>query len=199
MRFHFSFFSLDKITSCIENISSEDISEPASIFKCPDLPCSLAFHRDFLIVGSNNASVSGFEVNSSTGIIQSTASWKIQLPIAPEQFEISEVNDLWIDTENETLYAACANDVLKYSLDNGVFVQKFEGHKDFIHSVNGCDNNIVTASEDGTVKLWDNRQKKATASLEPSKNAGLVRKKLGKWVGAANISKVIEINCHSFA
>lgn len=132
-------------------------------------------------------------MNSSTGNI-GNLSWKVQLAQ-----EISDdVNDLWIDTENETLYAACGNEVYQISLEDGRITHKFEGHKDYIHSVSGYGNNFVTASEDGTVKLWDYRQKKATNTLEPSKNQNLVQKTFGKlsssWIGSACITKVMIIS-----
>lgn len=131
--FYFN-YSVDKITACIENITNEQISDPIAIFKCPDKVYSLSFHREFLIVGSAGI-VSGYTISS--GILQKKA-WSIQLPISPEACEMSEVNDLWVDSENETVYAACGDsNVYVCSLEDGTFIRKLSGHKDYIHSVDG--------------------------------------------------------------
>lgn len=51
---------------------------------------------------------------------------------------MSEVNDLWVDAENDMIYAACGDsNVYVCSLEDGLFIKKLSGHKDFIHSVNG--------------------------------------------------------------
>lgn len=181
-------FSIEKITTCIENITNDDMSDPLSTYNCTDKPIfSLAFHRDFLIAGSSNGLVTGYVV--SNGIIQKT-SWSIQLPLNHEQYEIGEVNDLWVDQANDLIYAACGNWIYQCSLDDGKVVKEFKGHKDYIHSVRGYGDNIVSASEDGSVKLWDQRENKApTVSLEPYKCPTVNRKDFGKWIGSASISK----------
>lgn len=164
------------------------MSDPVSIFKCKETPISLAFHREFLIVGGTNGIISGFSV-SKNGTIQKL-SWSIQLPLDHEQYEIGEVNDLWIDQENDLIYAACGNYVYQCSLENGKVIKLFKSHKDYIHSIKGYGSNLVTASEDGTVKLWDQRENKTpTYTLEPNKCPAVCRGDFGSWVGSASISK----------
>lgn len=133
-KYIFCDFSVAKITACIENITNEQISDPIAVFKCAEKIFSLAFHREFLIVGSSGF-VSGYSISS--GVIQKK-SWSIQLPISPEACEMSEVNDLWVDFENDTVYAACGDsNVYVCSLEDGTFLKKLSGHKDYIHSVHG--------------------------------------------------------------
>lgn len=50
------------------------------------------------------------------------------------------------------------------------------------------DNQLVSGSEDGTVRLWDFRQSAATSIIKPYENPKLNRPELGKWVGAASLS-----------
>lgn len=180
-------FSIEKITSCIENITNDDMTDPFSVYKCAETPISLAFHRNFLIVGSTNGLLSGF--NTSNGIIQKSA-WSIQLPLEHDQYDLGEVNDLWMDHENDLIYAVCGNQVYQCSLEDGKVVKEFKGHKDYIHSVRGHGTHIVSASEDGSVKLWDKRENQVpTFSLEPHKCPEVNRKDFGKWIGSASISK----------
>jgi WD40 repeat protein len=127
--------SLDKIAASIENISNEQISDPFALFKSPDKIFSLAFHREFLIIGSVGY-IHGYSISSS-GIIEKK-DWSIQLPISPEACEMSEINDLWVDPENDLIYAGCGDaNIYVCSLEDGNFVRKLSGHKDYIHSVHG--------------------------------------------------------------
>lgn len=57
------------------------------------------------------------------------------------------------------------------------FVCKFSGSQ------------LVSASEDGSVRLWDMRQKMHTNSVQPYLSEKLVRPELGKWIGAASLSE----------
>lgn len=46
---------------------------------------------------------------------------------------------------------------------------------------------LITASEDGTVKLWDSRTGSSHNKLEPHTNSKVSRPDVGKWVGSAAI------------
>lgn len=50
------------------------------------------------------------------------------------------------------------------------------------------DNQLVSASEDGTIRLWDMKQSSATSIIKPYENDRLARAELGKWMGTASIS-----------
>ena len=61
------------------------------------------------------------------------------------------------------------------------------GHQKYIHAVSHCAATglVASASEDGSVRLWDARIKKpCTATLVPSTRSELARSKCGQWVGA---------------
>lgn len=46
----------------------------------------------------------------------------------------------------------------------------------------------MTASEDGSVMFWDQREKNASFTLEPYKHASINRPNFGHWVGSASIN-----------
>jgi len=66
-----------------------------------------------------------------------------------------------------------------------------KGHEDYIHDMDYCpqSNALVSASEDGTARIWDIRTKKAQVQvIKPSKHEALLRPKVGNWLGATSIS-----------
>lgn len=180
-----NYFSIEKIAACIENITNDQISDPISSFKCPDKVFSLAYHRDFLITGSQG-SIIGYSISSSGQILKKT--WTIPLPVSPDALERSEVNNLWVDKENDTIYAGCGDSNVYSCRLEDRNVRKFSGHKDYIHSVHGHDKLVVSASEDGAVNFWDSREETVSFSLEPAKFANIARPNFGNWIGSASIN-----------
>lgn len=47
---------------------------------------------------------------------------------------------------------------------------------------------VVTASEDGSVMFWDQREKSVSFTLEPYKHANINRPNFGHWIGSASIN-----------
>lgn len=74
------------------------------------------------------------------------------------------------------------------NLEDGQIVRDYTGHKDYIHCVHGSGSRIFSASEDGTVKFWDYRQKRVAGQIEPYTNADLVRPNFGKWQGTVSVT-----------
>lgn len=100
---------------------------------------------------------------------------------------MNEINDMWLDENN--LYAGLGDgNLYSFNLEYGSFIKKYTGHKDYIHSVHGYDQQVVTASEDGSAKFWDPREKEASFSIEPFKNPSIHRQHFGRWLGDAKLS-----------
>ncbi|KAJ6643729.1 THO complex subunit 6 [Pseudolycoriella hygida] len=175
--------------------SRETAIRPIQIFKIVENGGqihSLAFHNNFVIVGSRNASVTGYSwvKNEIT-----KKAWEVKLSSTNNIDSMDpkwiEVNSFWLDKENGILYAGCGdNQCYAISLENGKIIREFDGHKDYIHCVHGLpsDNRIFTASEDGTVKFWDVRTKQNNDQLEPFKNDDLHRPQFGKWQGTVSVT-----------
>lgn len=47
---------------------------------------------------------------------------------------------------------------------------------------------MLSASEDGTARIWDSRRKKEVHTVTPHKQDSLARPTLGKWLGAASFN-----------
>lgn len=110
--------------------------EPIQIFKVSDkhLIHSLAFHRNFLVVGTTGE-IAGYAWNNEK---LGKKLWTISIPSSEDSLGFADVNYLWLDEANDLLYAGCGdNKIYCVNLDNGQIVRDFNEHKDYIHAVFG--------------------------------------------------------------
>ncbi|XP_065086816.1 THO complex subunit 6 [Ochlerotatus camptorhynchus] len=186
-------YSIERIASCSETITNDPDrlpTDPQLVFSLPE-KCqvySLAFHKDFLIVGLNGE-ICGYQWNGKNGTI-GKKTWTVKLPASTEYTDINEINYLWMDKDEEILYAGCGDNVMyAVSLEDGRVIRQYQGHVDYIHCVSGCAGKIATASEDGSILLWDARQAKFTSKIEPHTSQALNRSEFGKWQGTVSITE----------
>lgn len=151
---------------------------------------SLAFHNDFLIVGTIGKIVGykwKFHFDETPNLTKPF--WTIEIPIIPESIEAADINSMYIDQESNILYAGCGdNNIYQISLEDGKIIRNFKGHKDYIHCVTGQEQQIYSASEDGKILFWNSGEINPIGKLEPYKNDELVRSDYGKWQGTVSIS-----------
>lgn len=110
--------------------------EPIQVFKVSNKHSiySLAFHRNFLVVGTTGE-ISGYAwSNEKLG----KKLWTIVIPSSEDSLGFADVNYLWLDEGNDLLYAGCGdNKIYCMNLDNGQILRDFNEHKDYIHAVFG--------------------------------------------------------------
>lgn len=147
---------------------------------------SLAFHNDFLIVGSTGI-VSGFTWLKNR---LTKKAWDVRLaPQNDNQSQHMDVNCLLVDSKNDKLFAGCGDSIFVIKLEGGQIVRSFTGHTDYIHCIDSnSEGKLFSASEDGTVRFWDQREKEAVSLLEPFKEERLARPQFGKWQGAVAVT-----------
>uniref|UniRef100_A0A1B0CRU0 Uncharacterized protein n=1 Tax=Lutzomyia longipalpis TaxID=7200 RepID=A0A1B0CRU0_LUTLO len=113
--------------------------------------------------------------------------WEIRIPNSYESIEAVDVNSLWLNEETDEVFLGCGDSrILGINLEGGQIMKTYSEHKDYIHCLSGLENRLYSASEDGSVKFWDLRQKKSTGSVEPYKNHELFRPQMGKWLGTVS-------------
>ncbi|KMZ61395.1 WD repeat-containing protein DWA1 [Zostera marina] len=87
---------------------------------------------------------------------------------------IPENNAMDVNTQEGSIFSA-AGDACAYCWDveTGIRKQIFRGHTDYLHCVISMksSNQIITGSEDGTVRIWDSKSGKCTQVINP--RAGL--------------------------
>ncbi|KAG8311995.1 THO complex subunit 6 [Homalodisca vitripennis] len=119
------------------------------------------------------------------------ASW---MNASVDSYEKPDVNAMVVSTNETTgstlLYAGCGDKkVHVFSLEDGKCLRSMEGHEDYIHSIQKQGWQLVSAGEDGSVRLWDLRQKSLTNVITPHTHAKVERPSLGKWIGDAALSE----------
>ncbi|XP_034251857.1 THO complex subunit 6 [Thrips palmi] len=149
--------------------------------------CSLVATPDFLIVGGIGE-IRGFEWKTIISG-KSEQSFKIQVPLYRDRSEPTDVNCLVYNSLENHLYAGCGdNNIYVFNLEDGKLIRTLKGHTNYIHSIHMSDNQLVSASEDGTVRLWEARKSSQTGVIKPYTNGRLARPELGNWIGAAAIN-----------
>ncbi|KAM9956097.1 hypothetical protein ACTFIW_005953 [Dictyostelium discoideum] len=82
--------------------------------------------------------------------------------------EKSEING--IDSHGAILYFASGNNnAYSYDLTTSQIISCYRGHTDYLHTIkyNSSFSNIITSSEDSTVRLWDSKSGQCVSILNP--------------------------------
>ncbi|KAG8223955.1 hypothetical protein J437_LFUL003763, partial [Ladona fulva] len=148
--------------------------------------CSMVSTKKWLITGTVGE-ISGWDWNSITS--SPKVSWTINIPSSKDALEKPDVNSLLLNDMDGNLYAGCGdNKIYVFDLEDGKLIRNFSGHDDYIHCIHNSGTTLASASEDGTVKLWDVRQEVYCHMIQPHAHEKLYRPHLGKWVGAVSLS-----------
>ncbi|XP_014246386.1 THO complex subunit 6 [Cimex lectularius] len=162
---------------------------PKHIYTVPNKEqvCSLSSSDKFLIVGTVGA-IFGLDWDTIKSL-SPQVSWTITLPTSNDKLLKTDVNSMFVK-ENAELYAGCGDcTIYAFSLEDGKMIRNYKGHTDYIHSITTNEQIMASASEDGSVRLWDFRQPGMTNMLEPSKDPKLSRPHLGKWIGDVDLTQ----------
>ncbi|XP_012251339.2 THO complex subunit 6 homolog [Athalia rosae] len=145
----------------------------------------------FLITGTVGE-ISGWDWNTviSNKVSKIKVSWSIQIPTVKDSYERPDVNYMVLSKEDNLLHAGCGdNKIYTFSLEDGKLLRTLEGHEDFIHALSLLGNQLASASEDGSVRLWDLRQKETLNIVKPFLAEKVARPRLGKWIGTVDFTE----------
>ncbi|CAH2073322.1 unnamed protein product, partial [Iphiclides podalirius] len=183
-------FDLDSILHPVIELLTPDFNKPKHLhlLEKGNQICSLASTEKFLIVGTVNE-ILGWEWKTVLQSKLSKPAWSIKIS-SLSRVDETDVNSLWLSDENNKIYAGCGDSkIYAYNLEDGRLVNTFDGHRDYIHSVHGRGQHLISAGEDGLLLLWDVRMNKHHNKLEPHTNDKVVRPDIGKWIGSAALGE----------
>ncbi|XP_012272763.1 THO complex subunit 6 homolog [Orussus abietinus] len=186
-----SVFELSKVLSPYQGEENELQGPKYSFTAHPNqhVEC-IASTENFLLTGSAGE-ISGWDwkVVTSSKAPKIKLSWNIQLPSNKDSFERTDVNYMVYSKETHLLYAGCGdNNIYVIHLEDGKILTTFSGHEDYIHCLSISSDQLASASEDGSVRLWDLRKKENTNVLRPHLIGKVARPKIGKWIGAVDFT-----------
>ncbi|CAH0406302.1 unnamed protein product [Chilo suppressalis] len=182
-------FDLDRILNPVVELLTSDYNKPKykHNLESGNQICSLVTTDKFLIIGTVNE-IYGWDWKAILSVKLSKPSWQIKIS-SKTSLEYIDVNSLWLSEDREKLLAGCGdNNVYIYNLEDRRQISVLSGHDDYVHSVHGKNDQIISSGEDGAVLLWDLRTAKSHNKIEPYKNNKVSRPDLGKWVGSASLS-----------
>lgn len=97
-----------------------------------------------------------------------------------------------ISLKDGKIYSGCSdNNIYVHDKETLQEVSKLTGHQDYLHSLKVTDDQqLFSASEDGSVRSWDLRVPgEPTSVILPFKKTSLDRPHFGKWIGALDVSR----------
>uniref|UniRef100_A0A6B2LA26 IP5PC-F beta-propeller domain-containing protein n=1 Tax=Arcella intermedia TaxID=1963864 RepID=A0A6B2LA26_9EUKA len=162
---------------------------------------SLAFSQNTLLSGGDD-SIRGWNWDKLLESTKSgTADYEFQL-INPNEnpspvfLQLTETNGLAVDDQTNHVYSATGyKRAYCWDIEYKKVLRTFEGHVDYLHCIkfNNANRNLVTGSEDGSVRIWDTRSTKSHTILDC--NNGVVtqsfeaRNENTNWVSCLDVDE----------
>lgn len=191
---NFGHVAVFSVPNALSPEANEESLKPIIVYKAHNGPVyTLVASQRFLISGGSG-DIATWQWADITNKV-TKPSWTYSVPTA-DHFAMPETNSLTLDHQTDTgsfLYAGCGdNAVHVWDIDNGKYLRALKGHTDYIHcvTVSPASHTCLSASEDGSVRLWDTRTPgQAVHVIEPYKNEDCVRPHHGKWVSCVSVDK----------
>lgn len=171
--------------------SKNSLAKPLQIFNVTEngkkqQVQSLAFYENFLIVGTNTGRISGYAWYKNRLTKKTWETFLANQNMADQ----NDMNCFWLQKSDGILYVGCGdNNIYALSLETGKVLRTFTGHSDYVHWIDGgTESSLYSASEDGSIKIWDQRDKRFANQLHPYKDERLERLQYGKWQGTVSVT-----------
>lgn len=186
---NFGSISLFSIELAISSSYNQNRLNSFFVFTACNCPIyCLKTEEGFLIGGTDDGDILAWkwsELLHKKNIL----SWSLSVPKNSSSLTIvPEINSIDILNENGMLklFAGCGdNCVHSWDLNTHKYLVGYRGHNDYIHDIALLKQHqqLVSASEDGTLKIWDLRDSKNFIhSLQPCLDAKVARDHIGKWI-----------------
>jgi len=167
----------------ISELFTTDAS-PFVRFKINGCIFSLQSSSRFLLVGERDR-VTGYDWDSlSDGDNEKVPQWCVDFQ------GCGEVNSMVLSSQDDRMLVLGMgnNNVYLVDMETGTRSGCRTGHTSYVHSVDSCDNTIVSGGEDGCVLFWDYRNSDQTHCIKPMENSDLSRPKIGNYISSVALT-----------
>eukprot|EP00058_Branchiostoma_floridae_P020988 XP_002606478.1 hypothetical protein BRAFLDRAFT_115453 [Branchiostoma floridae] len=189
---NFGRITIFSLAASLSADAKEDSRKPVFTFQAHNGPVyTLSSTERFLI----SAGTGDIKAWSWADILKKSpkVQWSLSHPFN-HSFDNPETNSIVI-TKDGTLCSGCGdNNVYLWDLQTGTCTNTLKGHTDYIHALTlrGNDQQVVSAGEDGSVRIWDLRDSREAAHiLEPYKHDVCARPDQGRWIGCVAVDRKI--------
>ncbi|XP_028310922.1 THO complex subunit 6 homolog [Gouania willdenowi] len=157
--------------------------KPVLTFTAHDGPIFSLISTDVHLLSAGNGEISGWSWND---LIKKTVRplWT-KRPSCRSSLEVPEINSMTLNPrDNNLVVGGGDNNVHILDMEHGVFKAVLQGHTDYIHCVTIRDRegDILSAGEDGAVRVWDSRTSESVHCIEVYKHESCARPQFGKWL-----------------
>ncbi|KAL3856941.1 hypothetical protein ACJMK2_011743 [Sinanodonta woodiana] len=189
---NFGYIAVFSLEAALAPAATDISKNPIYTFKASeDGSINCLISTDTLIISASYGTISAWKWSD----VLSRASkvlWTLTIP-KRQPFFTPEVNSIYINSQEDManhLFAGCGdNNIHVWDIETGQEVHCLQGHTDYVHAITKkSDNECASASEDGTVRIWDCRSAgEASLILQPFKHEACARPEFGKWVGCVGV------------
>lgn len=193
---NFGYISLFKLSNALSSDNIDKVKLPYSKFKATDSSLyTLEKTNDLLLCAPLNQII-GWRwkdlKDNKSSMKPSFSIYLKSLESSQNQNSQIETNSLLCDLEggNKRILAGCGNgEIFNFDMETSKLIHKYQAHEDSIYQITmkNNSNELISASEDGQIKIWDLRTKVCSNSVKPYESPMCARPNLGKHINCVAI------------
>ncbi|XP_069838507.1 THO complex subunit 6 isoform X2 [Dendropsophus ebraccatus] len=172
------------LSSALSSEAKDQSKEPTAIIQAHAAPVYSLTSSDRHLISAGGNEVKGW-LWGDVCKKGCAVAWCRMAPSSRNSLDTPEINSLVLNQkDNSLLLGGGSCHIHAMDLESGVFTMSLQGHEDYIHclSLREQQREVVSGSEDGSVRLWDLRMGAQTHKIEVYKYEECARPQYGKWI-----------------
>ncbi|XP_053707596.1 THO complex subunit 6 homolog isoform X1 [Synchiropus splendidus] len=171
------------LSAALSPEATESNLKPFLTFSAHDGPVYCLLSTESQLLSSGNGEIRAWTWSE---LIKKTVKpvWT-KRPDYKSSLEIPEINAMVIYPRDDTLVVGGGdNNIHVLDMQRGSFKSVLQGHADYVHCLNvrPQEAQLLSGSEDGSVRIWDMRTNQSVHVVEAHKYESCARPQFGKWI-----------------
>lgn len=161
------------------NNSTEEAKKPLFTFQLASGAIYRLLTVDKLLICAGQGSI--ITAWSWHNLINQSKPTKVWELCNESKLEEDYITALCYSSKDNMLFSAgSGSQVITWDIKVGKKLDTYSGHSGYIHDVSTMPNGFVSASEDGSMRIWDSRNAQCSGMHQPFKSDDLRRERQGK-------------------